>query len=87
MGPRPHPSADAGPAGGRATRDAIRDVWGARTPHAGSLSTSWPAREDVRVLDEPDHWVHSVCVLCSTGCGLDIGVRDGRMVGVRGRVR
>jgi anaerobic selenocysteine-containing dehydrogenase len=27
-----------------------------------------------------------VCVLCSTGCGLDIGVRDGRMVGVRGRV-
>jgi anaerobic selenocysteine-containing dehydrogenase len=24
-------------------------------------------------------------VLCSTGCGIDIGVRDGRIVGVRGR--
>ena len=86
MGPRPHPSADSVPVGGRATRDAIRDVWGPRTPHAGSPSTSWPAREDLRVLDEPDHWVQSACVLCSTGCGLDIGVRDGRIVGVRGRV-
>ena len=27
----------------------------------------------------------SVCVLCSTGCGIEIGVREGRMVGVRGR--
>ena len=27
----------------------------------------------------------SACVLCSHGCGLDIGVKDGRMVGVRGR--
>jgi predicted molibdopterin-dependent oxidoreductase YjgC len=24
-------------------------------------------------------------VLCSTGCALDIGVKDGRIVGVRGR--
>jgi anaerobic selenocysteine-containing dehydrogenase len=29
--------------------------------------------------------VPSVCVLCSTGCGIEIGVREGRMVGVRGR--
>ena len=32
-----------------------------------------------------DRWVQSACVLCSHGCGLDIGVRDGRIVGVRGR--
>jgi anaerobic selenocysteine-containing dehydrogenase len=30
-------------------------------------------------------WVPSACVLCSNGCGLDIAVHDGRIVGVRGR--
>ena len=29
--------------------------------------------------------MQSACVLCSHGCALDIGVRDGRIVGVRGR--
>ena len=29
--------------------------------------------------------MQSACVLCSHGCGLDIGVRDGKIVGVRGR--
>ena len=33
---------------------------------------------------EPDKWVHSACILCSNGCGLDIGVKDGKIVGVRG---
>ncbi len=33
---------------------------------------------------EPDAWVHSACILCSNGCGLDIAVKDGRIVGVRG---
>jgi len=32
-----------------------------------------------------DRWVHSACLLCSNGCGCDIAVKDGRMVGVRGR--
>jgi ferredoxin-nitrate reductase len=63
------------------TRDSIADVWGPRTPHSGT----WPERADLRVLEAPTEWVQSVCVLCSTGCGMDIGVRDGRMVGVRGR--
>src|SRR3954451_15000074 len=64
------------------TRDSIRDVWGPRPPNLGG---QWPQRQDVRLLEEPETWVQSWCVLCSTGCGLDIGVRDGRMVGVRGR--
>jgi anaerobic selenocysteine-containing dehydrogenase len=34
---------------------------------------------------EVDRWVGSACLLCSNGCGLDIAVKDGRMVGVRGR--
>ncbi|MFL5779493.1 MAG: molybdopterin oxidoreductase family protein [Chloroflexota bacterium] len=63
------------------TRDSVADVWGPRTPSAGM----WPVRSDERLLEEPDEWVQSVCVLCSTGCGMDVAVKDGRMVGVRGR--
>lgn len=33
---------------------------------------------------EPDRWVHSACVLCSNGCGLEIAVKDEQIVGVRG---
>lgn len=32
-----------------------------------------------------DRWVQSACLLCSNGCGADIAVKDGRMVGIRGR--
>jgi anaerobic selenocysteine-containing dehydrogenase len=32
----------------------------------------------------PDKWVHSACILCSNGCGVDIAVKDQRIVGVRG---
>ncbi|MFL5613593.1 MAG: molybdopterin oxidoreductase family protein [Gemmatimonadaceae bacterium] len=32
------------------------------------------------------HWTHSTCGICSVGCGVDVGVTDGRIVGVRGRV-
>jgi ferredoxin-nitrate reductase len=35
--------------------------------------------------DEVERWVQSACVLCSNGCGLDIAVKDDRIVGVRGR--
>jgi anaerobic selenocysteine-containing dehydrogenase len=34
---------------------------------------------------QPDRWVPSACILCSNGCGLDIAVKDERIVGVRGR--
>ncbi|MDB6033429.1 MAG: Assimilatory ferredoxin--nitrate reductase 1, partial [Verrucomicrobiales bacterium] len=39
------------------------------------------------IQGEPDRWVHSACILCSNGCGLDIAVKDGRIVGVRGDAR
>lgn len=35
---------------------------------------------------EPDRWVPSACILCSNGCGMDIAVKDERIVGVRGRI-
>lgn len=63
------------------TRDSIKDIWGERTPYFGQ----WPVRVDERKTEEPDKWVQSACVLCSNGCGMDIGVKDGRIVGVRGR--
>ncbi len=63
------------------TRDSIADIWGERTPYLGD----WPVRVDERTIAEPDQWVQSACVLCSNGCGLDIGVKDGLIVGVRGR--
>src|SRR4051812_15252833 len=68
------------PASPSATRDSITDIWGPRTPHLGE----WPVRVDSRMHREADHWVRSVCVLCSTGCGMEVGVADGQIVGVRG---
>lgn len=32
----------------------------------------------------PDRWVNTTCGYCSVGCGLSIGVKDGRAVAVRG---
>jgi ferredoxin-nitrate reductase len=63
------------------TRDSIKDIWGDRTPYVGE----WPLRVDERTEDTPDKWVQSSCVLCSVGCGIDIGVKNGKIVGVRGR--
>jgi ferredoxin-nitrate reductase len=65
----------------------IADIWGSRTPYPAG--DNWPPRVDEFVEDgvapgEVD-WVQSACVLCSNGCGMDIGVHDGRIVGVRGR--
>jgi ferredoxin-nitrate reductase len=63
------------------SRDAIEDIWGPRTPY----KHEWPVRVDEAKDEEPENWVQSACVLCSNGCGLDIGVKDGKVVGVRGR--
>ncbi|MFL5789636.1 MAG: molybdopterin oxidoreductase family protein [Flavisolibacter sp.] len=63
------------------TRNSIKNIWGDRTPY----SRRWPIRIDKQVIEEPDQWVQSACILCSNGCGLDIGVKDGQIVGVRGR--
>ena len=72
--------------------DRIADPWGARTPYG--VGQAWPVRVDEQVGGEAgrpggpvevERWVQSACVLCSNGCGLDIGVAGGRIVGVRGR--
>ena len=67
----------------RQSRNSIEDIWGERCGYHGERA--WPVRIDHALSEEPDHWVQSACVLCSNGCGLDIGVKHGRIVGVRGR--
>ena len=69
--------------------DRIAEPWGTRTPYGPG--TSWPARTDTFLADgvapeEVDRWVQSATILHSNGDALDIAVRDGQMVGVRGRV-
>ncbi len=67
--------------------DRIADIWGARTPHGPG--TRWPARVDQFLTAGVDEsavtWRQSACVMCSNGCGMDVAVLDGRIVGVRGR--
>lgn len=63
------------------SRDSINQVWGERAPYF----EVWNERVDERTNDAADSWIQSACVLCSNGCGLDIGVKDGRIIGVRGR--
>lgn len=62
-------------------QDRISNIWGQRMPYYAE----WPERVDEYTTERPDHWVPSACVLCSNGCGLDIGVKEGKIVGVRGR--
>jgi anaerobic selenocysteine-containing dehydrogenase len=65
------------------SRNSIQDIWGDRTPFRGE--GKWPERVDFRLTEQPEQWIQSACVLCSNGCGVDIGVKEGRIVGVRGR--
>lgn len=63
------------------SRDSINNVWGDRAPYY----ETWSERVDERTLAPVESWVQSACILCSNGCGLEIGVRNGRIIGVRGR--
>ncbi|NMR19285.1 molybdopterin oxidoreductase family protein [Cellulomonas fimi] len=70
------------------TTDRIAEPWGTRTPYgAGS---PWPTRVDTYLAagtsaEDVERWVQTASILHSNGDALDIAVRDGRMVGVRGR--
>lgn len=68
--------------------DRIAEPWGARTPYG--VGEQWPERVDEFLADgidsgAVDRWAQSAAVLHSNGDGLDIAVKDGRIVGVRGR--
>jgi anaerobic selenocysteine-containing dehydrogenase len=68
--------------------DRIAEPWGSRTPYGAG--EDWPVRVDTfleagTTPEDVDDWVQSATILHSNGDGLDIAVKDGRMVGVRGR--
>ncbi|WP_330473724.1 molybdopterin oxidoreductase family protein [Terrabacter sp. C0L_2] len=70
------------------THDRIIDVWGDRTPYA--RGGRWPERTDQHLAagttdQEVEKWVRSASTLHSNGDAFDVAVRDGRVVGVRGR--
>ena len=70
------------------TEDRIVDVWGERTPYA--RGGRWPVRVDTHLADgirdeDVERWVQTASSLHSNGDAFDVAVRDGRMVGVRGR--
>ncbi|HUR18207.1 MAG TPA: nitrate reductase [Acidimicrobiales bacterium] len=58
-------------------------------PHEPDSSTrpGYASDERFGVLNEsrrPDEWVRTTCGYCAVGCGMFIGVRDGRAVSVQG---
>ncbi|RBY85008.1 molybdopterin oxidoreductase family protein [Blastococcus sp. TF02A-30] len=68
--------------------DRIGEPWGTRTPYGPG--ETWPTRVDSFLADgltedDVDRWVQSATILHSNGDGLDIAVKDDRIVGVRGR--
>jgi anaerobic selenocysteine-containing dehydrogenase len=68
--------------------DRIADPWGERTPYGAG--EKWATRVDGFLegdLRESDveAWAQSASVLHSNGDAMDIAVREGRIVGVRGR--
>ena len=68
--------------------DRVVEIWGRRTPYANG--EAWPDRVDQYLVDgvtesDVDDWVRGACLLCSNGCGVEVAVADGRIVGIRGR--
>ena len=68
--------------------DRIAEPWGTRTPYAPGQT--WPIRVDQFLADgiaeaDVDRWVQSATIQTSDGDAMDIAVKDGHMVGVRGR--
>jgi anaerobic selenocysteine-containing dehydrogenase len=68
--------------------DRIAEPWGTRTPYGPG--EEWPVRVDSYLADsltgdDVDRWVPSASTLHSNGDGFDYAVKDGRIVGVRGR--
>src|SRR3954468_22410154 len=68
--------------------DRIAQPWGRRTPYGPG--EEWPTRVDCHLAegtteDQVDRWVQTASLLHSNGDAMDIAVRDGRIVGVRGR--
>src|SRR3954464_12672646 len=70
--------------------DRIAEPWGSRPPYGPG--ETWPTRVDSYLADgineaDVDRWVPSASILHSNGDAMDIAVKDGRIVGGRGRAQ
>ncbi|MGW0698460.1 molybdopterin oxidoreductase family protein [Streptomyces sp. NPDC002867] len=68
--------------------DRIAEPWGTRTPY--DRGGTWPVRVDSYLAegigaDDVERWVPSASVMHSNGDALYLAVREGEIVGVRGR--
>lgn len=68
--------------------DRIAEPWGSRTPYG--KADEWPVRVDAHLQrgvseGDVDRWVRTASILHSNGDAIDIAIKDGRIVGVRGR--
>ncbi|MDP9471873.1 MAG: nitrate reductase [Chloroflexota bacterium] len=75
------------PAGVRRV-DRIAEPWGTRTPYGPG--DGWPVRVDQFLKegvseDEVDRWGQTASLHHANGDALDLAIKDGRIVGVRGR--
>jgi anaerobic selenocysteine-containing dehydrogenase len=68
----------------RGLREGVARLLG--VDHGGDRYTyvDDPDRGPVSASRAVDHWVRTTCGYCSVGCGMRIGVRDGRAVAVEG---
>ena len=85
----------------RCSRDSVKDIWGPRTPFLHQWPTrvdehciEEPERWFRALVSSAGTlFARTVCFGCgskpypSNGCGLDIGVKDDKVVGVRGRAQ
>src|SRR5829696_320574 len=70
------------------TVDRIAEPWGTRTPYG--RGEEWPVRVDQFLEggiseEDVDRWAQTASLHHSDGDGLDLAIKDGRIVGVRGR--
>ncbi|MGN6406677.1 molybdopterin oxidoreductase family protein [Sinomonas sp.] len=68
--------------------DRIAEPWGTRSPYGPG--EAWPQRVDTHLAEglsaeDVDSWIQTASLLHSNGDAMDIAVKDGRIVGVRGR--
>ena len=64
-------------------RDLLRILAGVGAANALGLAT-WGALEMIVPAGNADTWHKSVCRYCGTGCGVMVGMRDGRVTDIRG---
>lgn len=67
-------------------RDFVRFLaMSSATAALGSTSAQAPARRhQLPVVDDPVRWSKAPCRFCGTGCHVEVGVNNGRVVAIRG---